>query len=64
MEQKAEQPSMISMFPAEELKRMILHLDRFDTEVVTDERINAEKALDNLEEVSNKIIEENYITDI
>lgn len=59
MEQKAEQPSMISMFPAEELKRMILHLDRFDTEVVTEERLNAEKALNNLEEVSNKIIEEN-----
>lgn len=48
---------MMSMFPAEELKRMLLHLDRFDTEVVTDERINAEKALDNLEEVSEKIIE-------
>lgn len=59
MEQKSEQPSMISMFPAEELKRMLLHLDRFDTEVVTEERLNAEKALDNLEEVSNKIIEEN-----
>ena len=59
MEQKSEQLSMISMFPAEELKRMILHLDRFDTEVVTEERLNAEKALDNLEEVSNKIIEEN-----
>jgi hypothetical protein len=59
MEQKPEQPLMISMFPAEELKRMILHLDRFDTEVVTEERLNAEKALDNLEVVSNKIIEEN-----
>ena len=57
MEQKSEQPSMMSMFPAEELKRMMLHLDRFDTEVVTDERINAEKALDNLDEVSEKIIE-------
>lgn len=57
MEQKPEQPSMMSMFPAEELKRMMLHLDRFDTEVVTDERINAEKALDNLDEVSEKIIE-------
>lgn len=48
---------MMSMFPAEELKRMMLHLDHFDTEVVTDERINAEKALDNLDEVSEKIIE-------
>ena len=57
MNNKEDRPSMMSMFPAEELKRMMLHLDRFDTEVVTDERINAEKALDNLEEVSEKIIE-------
>lgn len=57
MDNREDRPSMMSMFPAEELKRMMLHLDRFDTEVVTDERINAEKALDNLEEVSEKIIE-------
>lgn len=57
MDNTEDRPSMMSMFPAEELKRMMLHLDRFDTEVVTDERINAEKALDNLEEVSEKIIE-------
>ena len=57
MDNKEDRPSMMSMFPAEELKRMLLHLDRFDTEVVSDERINAEKALDNLEEVSEKIIE-------
>lgn len=57
MDNNKDRPSMMSMFPVEELKRMMLHLDRFDTEVVTDERINAEKALDNLEEVSEKIIE-------
>lgn len=57
MDNNEDRPSMMSMFPAEELKRMILHLDRFDTEVVTDERINAEKALDNLDAVSEKIIE-------
>jgi hypothetical protein len=57
MDNTEDRPSMMSMFPAEELKRMMLHLDRFDTEVVTDERINAEKALDNLDEVSEKIIE-------
>lgn len=57
MDNKEDRPSIMSMFPAEELKRMMLHLDRFDTEVVTDERINAEKALDNLDEVSEKIIE-------
>ncbi len=50
---------MMSMFPAEELRRMILHLDRYDTDVVTDERVNAEKALDKLEEVSDQIIQEN-----
>jgi hypothetical protein len=49
----------MSMFPAEELKRMILHLDRYDTDVVTDERVNAQKALDKLEEVSDQIIQEN-----
>ena len=52
-------PSMMSMFPAEELKRMILHIDRFDKDVITEERMNAERALDSLEEVSNRIIEEN-----
>lgn len=52
-------PTMMSMFPAEELKRMILHLDRYDIDVVTDERVNAEKALDKLEEVSDQIIQEN-----
>jgi hypothetical protein len=51
--------SMIAAFPAEELKRAMLHLDRFDTEVVTDERLNAAKAEENLDKVSEKIIEDN-----
>jgi hypothetical protein len=55
----SDRPTMMSMFPAEELKRMILHLDRYDTDVVTDERVNAQKALDKLEEVSDQIIQEN-----
>lgn len=55
----SDRPTMMSMFPAEELKRMILHLDRYDIDVVTDERVNAEKALDKLEEVSDQIIQEN-----
>ena len=38
-------PTMMSMFPAEELKRMMLHLDRFDDQVITEEKIrNAEAA--------------------
>lgn len=55
----SDRPTMMSMFPAEELKRMILHLDRYDIDVVTDERVNAEKALSKLEEVSDQIIQEN-----
>ncbi len=54
-----ERGSMIAAFPAEELKRAMLHLDRFDTEVVTDERMNAAKAEENLDKVSEQIIEDN-----
>lgn len=56
---KHELGTMIAAFPAEELKRAMLHLDRFDTEVVTDERLNAVSAEENLDKVSEKIIEDN-----
>ena len=39
-------PIMMSMFPAEELKRMMLHLDRFDDQVITDEKIRNAEATD------------------
>ena len=51
--------SMLSVFPAEELKRMIMHVDRFDTDVVTDEKLNAIKAVEKVEEISEQIISEN-----
>jgi hypothetical protein len=51
--------SMISVFPAEELKRMIMHVDRFDTDVVTDEKLNAAKAEEKVEEITEQIITEN-----
>lgn len=54
-----EQPSMLSVFPAEELKRMMLHLDRFDTDVVTDEKLKTENAATELEKVSEEIIQDN-----
>lgn len=54
-----EQQSMLSVFPAEELKRMMLHLDRFDTEVVTDEKLKTENAATELEKVSEEIIQDN-----
>lgn len=50
---------MLSVFPAEELKRMMLHLDRFDTEVVTDEKLKTENAATELEKVSEEIIQDN-----
>jgi hypothetical protein len=56
---KLQLGEMISMFPAEELKRAMLHLDRFDTEVVTDERIHAAEAERQLEEKSEEIIADN-----
>lgn len=56
---KHELGTMIAAFPAEELKRAMQHLDRFDTDVVTDERLNAISAEENLDKVSEKIIEEN-----
>lgn len=60
MSNENEKPkSMMEVFPAAELARMILHLDRFDTDVVTDERVNQEKGLDKMEELTEKIVEEN-----
>jgi hypothetical protein len=56
---KLQLGEMISMFPAEELKRAMLHLDRFDTEVVTDEKIHAIEAERQLEEKSEEIIADN-----
>ena len=51
--------SMMSLFPAEELKRMIMHVDRFDTDVVTDEKLKAAQAEEKAEEVTEQIISEN-----
>lgn len=50
---------MTEAFPAAEPARMMLHLDRFDIDVVADERVNREKSLDKLEELTEKIVEEN-----
>lgn len=50
---------MLSVFPAEELKRMMLNLDRFDTEVVTDEKLKTENVATELEKISEEIIQDN-----
>lgn len=58
-EENKERPkTMMEMFPAAELARAMLHLDRFDTDVVTEERAAAEKSLDKLEEFSEKVIQD------
>lgn len=49
----------MEVFPAAELARTMFRLDRFDTDAVTDERVNQEKNLDKLEELTEKIVEEN-----
>ena len=50
---------MMELFPAEQLKRMILHIDRYDTEVVDDEDLKIEKLNNEVEKVSDEIIEQN-----
>lgn len=59
MEEDNKPKTMMEVFPANELARMIMHLDRFDTDVITDERINQEKGMDKIEELSQQIIEDN-----
>ena len=50
---------MISKFPVEELKRMITNFDRFDIDVITPEKEKAVEVEEKLEELTEKIIEEN-----
>ena len=50
---------MISNFPVEELKKAMLHIDRFDEDVVTEEKTKSAEVEEKLEEVSQEIIEDN-----
>lgn len=50
---------MISKFPVEELKRMITNFDRFDVDGITPEKEKAVEVEEKLDEISEKIIEEN-----
>ena len=50
---------MIANFPVEELKKAILHIDRFDEVVVTEEKTKSAEVEEKLQEVSQKIIEDN-----
>lgn len=50
---------MIAAFPVEELKRMITNFDRFDMSGIPHEKEKAVELEDKLNEISEKIIEEN-----
>jgi hypothetical protein len=50
---------MIANFPVEELKKAMLHIDRFDEDVVTEEKTKSAEVEVKLEEVSQEIIEDN-----
>lgn len=50
---------MISEFQVEELKRMITNIDRFDIHGITPEKEKAVEVEEKLDEISEKIIEEN-----
>ena len=50
---------MIANFPVEELKKAMLHIDRFDEDVVTEEKTKSAEVEEKLEEVSQAIIEDN-----
>ena len=50
---------MIANFPVEELKKAMLHIDRFDEDVVTEEKTKSAEVEEKLEEVSQEIIEDN-----
>ena len=57
--EKAVLGEMISNFPVEELKRMITNVDRFDIDGITPEKEKAVELEEKLDEISEKIIEEN-----
>lgn len=54
-----EKDSFINTFPVEQFRRMVMHIDRFDTDVVEDETVKNAYALDKMDEISEKIIEDN-----
>lgn len=61
-DEKKEKPvlgEMIANFPVNELRKAMLHFDRFDEDVVTEEKTKAAEVEEKLEETSQKIIEDN-----
>lgn len=59
LQQKTVLGEMIANFPVEELKKAMLHIDRFDEDVVTEEKTKSAEVEEKMEEVSQEIIEDN-----
>ena len=51
--------SFFDTFPVEQFRRMVMHIDRFDTDVIEEERLKNLSAMNKLNELSEKIIEDN-----
>ena len=61
-DENKEKPALGEMtanFPVTELKKAMLHIDRFDEDVVTEEKTKSAEVEEKLEETSQKIIEDN-----
>ena len=54
-----EKDSFMNTFPVEQFRRMLMYIDRFDTDVVEDQNVKNVYALDKMDEISEKIIEDN-----
>jgi hypothetical protein len=54
-----EKERYFAEFPVEELRRMIMHIDRFDTDVIEDATVKNLSAMDQIDKMSEKIIEDN-----
>jgi len=54
-----EQETFFNTFPVEQLRRMVMHIDRFDTDVIEEETIKSVSAIDKMDALTEKLIEEN-----
>lgn len=54
-----EQETFFNTFPVEQLRRMVMHIDRFDTDVIEEETIKNVSAINKMDALTEKMIEEN-----
>jgi len=54
-----EQETFFNTFPIEQFRRMVMHIDRFDPDVIEEETIKSVSAIDKMDALTEKLIEEN-----